>query len=366
MARYVLLEKIGQGGMAEVYRTRAIGSDGYARRVAVKRLLPEFELDDAIRARFVDEARIARRLRHPCIVGMYDYYEEAGRPHLVMELVDGAPLAELIARARSGRFVPLAVSTRILHDVARALEYAHGEGVLHRDVSSANVLVSRTGVVKLADFGIAQARERLSVSEPGAIFGNPAYMSPSRRVGAPATAADDLYALGVVLGELLVAADPRERSRADGQLLKAVQSRLVSNDPASRPTTRELVAELGQLEPANNRAMAALLDTAPSCEPPPARKRVSITDLEGDTYPEAGVRPPVDRPRTDTHLDRRGLLRRSGALLVASPLRLALVAATIALLAAVSAIVAHALTDAFTDTDPAPPTHFRPLDTSTQ
>jgi serine/threonine-protein kinase len=228
MSRYVLEKRIGDGGMAEVFRARVEGPAGFQRVCAVKRLLPELRRDAGLQARFIDEARISGRLRHPNIVDVFDFYEEGGIHHLVMELVDGPSAEELLERAAGGAFLPLPVAGAIVIETARALEHAHGQGVLHRDVSPCNILVAVSGVIKLADFGLADAVGRLSSTEPGSVAGKLLYMSESRRRGAPATSEDDIHALGVVLRRMLDAVDPRERSGMAGRRWMEVQKRLVS------------------------------------------------------------------------------------------------------------------------------------------
>ncbi len=259
MPRYILDRLIGEGGMASVHRARALGESGFARVVAVKRLLPQLARDAALQKRFIDEARIAGALRHPCIVGVTDFYEDHGVQCLVMEHVDGVSVEHLCQRGLAGRFVPPAAIARIVHDLARALAYAHREGVLHRDVSGCNVLVSREGEVKLADFGLADARGRVSSTDPGTFSGKLLYLSPERRRGEKATTSDDLYALGVVLRRLLDAADPRERSRAPGPMLAEVAAALTCERALRIGSAPALLEILRPIEQATPEELAALV-----------------------------------------------------------------------------------------------------------
>jgi serine/threonine-protein kinase len=248
VARYVLEQRIGDGGMAEVFRARVEGPAGFVRACAVKRLLPELRREANNQARFIDEARISARLHHPCIVDVVDFYEDAGVHHLVMELVDGVSAEDLVNAGLAGQFVPVSVVTAIALGTARALQYAHSHGVLHRDVSACNVLLSVAGDVKLADFGLADAVGRLSSTEPGSVAGKIAYMSPSRRQGVPATAADDAYALGVLVDRLATAADPRDRATPSGQKLLRAGRMLVGS--AGTPDWDGVVESLRRLGPA--------------------------------------------------------------------------------------------------------------------
>ncbi len=290
MAQYILERRIGDGGMAEVFRGRRVRSDGSSELCAVKRLLPELAQDAHLRLRFHDEARISQRLDHPAIVRIFDFYEEAGRQHLAMELVDGASVEGLLLNAISGRFIPVAVSTRIAMELASALEHAHSQGVLHRDVSASNVLISKEGAVKLADFGIADALGRLSATEPGGIAGKAAYMSPQRRRGAAATEGDDLYALGVLLGRLLDAADPRERGSESGEPLRELHRQLNRELPEDRVSSAAVLANrLRVMNPAPPAAIAALVQDD---DPPPAAQAKTFSPpLNLDAATDRGVPP---------------------------------------------------------------------------
>lgn len=284
MHRYVLEKRIGEGGMAEVFRARTEGAAGFSRRCAVKRLLPDLAHDRALQARFVDEARIASRLEHNRIVAVTDFYEENGVHHLVMEFVDGVSVEHLVQRGLAGRFLPPAIAARIVADVARAVEYAHGESVLHRDISACNVLVSRTGDVKLADFGLADARERISSTDPGGLAGKLEYLSPERRRGEKPTKQDDVYAVGVLLERMLDAMDPRDRAQADGQRLAAIRARLSAPLASRIPSATALVAELRGITKADDDTIGAFVQRNPQAHAQPApAPRLSADELDETT-----------------------------------------------------------------------------------
>jgi serine/threonine protein kinase len=210
---YELLQRIATGGMAEVYLARREGPHGFQKLVAVKRILPQLARDPDFTAMFVDEARVCAKLGHPNIVQVFDFGEHNGELYMAMELVDGTTGARLIrAAAAQDEEIPLDVSLHIALSVLRGLEYAHAarddEGrllsLVHRDVSPGNVLIDRSGAVKLTDFGIARATEVEPRTEAGQLKGKLGYMSPEQVVGRPLDARSDLFTLGIVLAELVM------------------------------------------------------------------------------------------------------------------------------------------------------------------
>jgi serine/threonine-protein kinase len=210
---YELLRRIATGGMAEVYLARRAGPHGFQKIVAVKRILPQYARDPDFVAMFVDEARVCARLGHPNIVQVFDFGEQDGELYMAMEYVDGTTGARLIrAAAARAEDVPLDVCLHITLSILRALEYAHGarddEGkslsLVHRDVSPGNVLIDRTGAVKLTDFGIARAAEIERRTDAGQLKGKLGYMSPEQVVGRELDARSDIFTLGIVLAEMLV------------------------------------------------------------------------------------------------------------------------------------------------------------------
>lgn len=218
VGRYELREVLGLGGMAEV-------RDGWDMRldraVAIKLLHPTLRAQPDVRSRFEAEARSAAALSHPNIVAVHDYGEDDGTPFIVMERLPGRTLGDLIA---AGPMSPGQVRA-MLDEVLAALEVAHGAGVLHRDIKPGNILLSAdANTLKVADFGIAKTGGAAHTMT-GQIIGTLAYMSPERVTGAPASVADDLYAVGVMAYEALLG------WRAFPQDNPAAVARAIMDDP---------------------------------------------------------------------------------------------------------------------------------------
>jgi eukaryotic-like serine/threonine-protein kinase len=210
---YELLRRIATGGMAEVYLARRAGPHGFQKIVAVKRILPQYARDSDFVAMFVDEARVCARLGHPNIVQVFDFGEHDGELYMAMEYVDGTTGARLIrAAAMRGEQIPLDVILHTALSILRGLEYAHGArdedgkllDLVHRDVSPGNVLIDRSGAVKLTDFGIARAAEIERRTDAGQLKGKLGYMSPEQVVGRELDARSDLFTLGIVLAEMAI------------------------------------------------------------------------------------------------------------------------------------------------------------------
>ncbi|WP_148615466.1 serine/threonine protein kinase [Nocardioides rubriscoriae] len=207
--RYRLDSRIATGGMGEVWRAT---DTTLGREVAVKLLKAEYADDPVFRSRFETEARHAAALHHPGVAAVYDVGERGAtdgsphpRPFLVMELVEGQPLSALIGAGRD--LDPTAVRD-LLAQTGDALGAAHRAGIVHRDVKPANLMVTPTGQVKVTDFGIARAADGVGITRTGAVMGTPQYLSPEQAEGRPATAASDVYALGVVAFECLAGRRP--------------------------------------------------------------------------------------------------------------------------------------------------------------
>ena len=209
--QYILLRRIARGGMAEVFLTQQKGLEGFDRRVAVKRILPHLADAPDFLKMFLSEARLAAQLTHPNVVHIYDFGKHDGDYFIAMEFVDGIHAGQLFKHIEKER-VPPTMIARIGADAATALHYAHelrnasGQplGLVHRDVSPANIMVSFDGVVKLCDFGIAKAVALGNeLTNPGQVKGKYAYMSPEQTIAAPLDGRSDVFSLAIVMWELL-------------------------------------------------------------------------------------------------------------------------------------------------------------------
>jgi len=210
LGRYILGDRIGAGGMAEVYLGHVSGLAGFEKLFAIK-VIHGHMVDDPGHAKMLlKEARIAATLTHPNVVQVLDVGVDHGEHYLAMEYVHGADLRRIMRRLGQHRPMPLQFALPIIHDVAQALHYAHTRrddagqelGIVHRDVSLSNVLVSFSGGVKLTDFGIAKMSAHTSTTAAGTLKGKFGYMSPEQSVGDIIDARSDVFALGVVLYEL--------------------------------------------------------------------------------------------------------------------------------------------------------------------
>jgi eukaryotic-like serine/threonine-protein kinase len=207
VVRYRLGARIGGGGMAEVFEATLLGAEGFARPVAIKRMLPALSADPAFGAMFVNEARLASLLHHPGIVSVLDFdRDEEGRYFLVMELLRGVDLRRLLAAGPLPDALGAHVAARVLEGLAYAHELEHDGrhlGIVHRDVSPHNVMVSWDGGVKLVDFGIAKAVAATGVSKSGSLKGKVGYMSPEQAHGLELDGRSDVFAVGLMLHEML-------------------------------------------------------------------------------------------------------------------------------------------------------------------
>jgi serine/threonine protein kinase len=208
LGKYRLDQRLGGGGMAEVFLASTMGAEGFSRKVAIKRVLPGYSDNEAFAKMFVSEARISSELVHPNIVSVLDFDRDAeGRLFLVMELVEGKDLDALVSTG----LLPFPVVIFAIAEVLRGLGHAHdlpvgneARGVVHRDISPHNVLLSWAGAVKVSDFGIAKARAASEATASVFIKGKPAYMSPEQANGQPLDGRSDLFAVGIMLWEMLV------------------------------------------------------------------------------------------------------------------------------------------------------------------
>ena len=256
--RYVLDSLIASGGMGDVWRAQ---DTVLARVVAVKIMRPDTSAEPVFAQRFHEEALLTAGLSHHNIATLFDYGEHENLAYIVMELVDGHSLA---VELRERGALDVARVRSIVGQMALGLNAAHEAGVVHRDVKPANVLLTSDGAVKLTDFGIARAAGSMGLTRTGEVLGTPHYLSPEQALGRPATAASDLYALGVVAHELLVGRRPFDKDTPIATALAHVTEpmptlpatvpsdvvdiigRCLSKDPAMRPSSaREVASDLG-------------------------------------------------------------------------------------------------------------------------
>ena len=234
---YELLQRLAVGGMAEVFLARRLGPDGFEKRVALKRILPHLAKQPDFVAMFLDEAKLAAALDHPHIVHIHDFGRDGDAYYLAMEYVCGEDLSALWRRAKElGEPLPIADVATILIAACEALAHAHAQGIVHRDVTPANLLVSYDGVVKLADFGIAKSQAAASRAQTtvGTLKGKVPYMSPEQARARPLDRRSDLFSLGVVAWELLTGKRLFHR-RSELDTLRAVQMSDVPSLASVRP-----------------------------------------------------------------------------------------------------------------------------------
>ncbi len=207
-----MLDQIGEGGMATIYRAR---HDILRRYVAVKKM--KTPNDESI-GRFQQEARISARMNHENIVSIYDFFKHGQTYFLIMEHIDGIDLRNILDLESPLNTVQ---AVRIVHEIAKGLEYAHLKKIIHRDIKPSNILLSKEGDVKIIDFGVAKVDTKVNITQTGIIIGTPSYMSPEYANGEKLTTQSDIYSLGVVLYEILTGFKPFS-ARTKNELLVAI------------------------------------------------------------------------------------------------------------------------------------------------
>ncbi len=316
LGEFEILRELGRGGMGVVYAARQASLN---RTVALKVLPPALRRDERLHARFRREAEAAGRLRHPNIVPVYSIGESAGAPFFTMELVDGRSLAEVIRTRRAGQdagLPPAGAAWRrwvieTLVRVGDALEYAHGRGILHRDVKPGNILLEQDGTPRLTDFGLALDLQASELTHTGEIFGSPLYMSPEQafRHEQPVDARTDVYSLAVTLYEALtlrlpyagttqadlltalsdgLIVPPREVDPTLPEPLERVLLRALRKDPLERyRSAAEFMADLRLAldQPAAVTTQEAVADRAPA-------------RIESECAPGASLSRTLLRPRS--------------------------------------------------------------------
>jgi non-specific serine/threonine protein kinase/serine/threonine-protein kinase len=309
-----LVDRIGTGGMGTVYRAeRADG--GFEQQVAVKLVTASLHHPDAAR-RFRAERQILASLRHPHIVTLLDGgVTPAGQPYLAMEYVDGVPITAYCRERR----LPLAARLGLFAQVCSAVQYAHRHFVVHRDLKPANILVTADGVAKVLDFGVAKLLDDPGGTAPSATLAGlgpltPNYASPEQLRGSPVTTSSDVYALGVLLYELLTGRRPYE---TEGKALDEVLRLVLETEPA-RPSALPAPVESG-LPYQPRRALRGDLDAVVSraMAKEPERRYASAEELAGDLARHLGGQPVVAREPSLAYLVRKLAARHRTAVAVA-------------------------------------------------
>jgi eukaryotic-like serine/threonine-protein kinase len=265
--------------MATVHLGRLLGPAGFARTVAIKRLHPHLLADPSFTDMFVDEARLAARIRHPNVVPTLDVYKADGELLLVMEYVDGDALSQLFRQAKGK--IPVSIAVAVVSEMLHGLHAAHEAtsetgaplGIVHRDVSPQNVLVGADGVARLVDFGVARAAGRLGTTSDGDIKGKLAYMAPEQIRREPMTRRADIFAAGIVLWELLTG----ERLFAADNEAATLEKILVGWVAPPSSIVRDLPPELDAI-------VLRALDPQPSMRFASAREMAVALE---DAYPRA-------------------------------------------------------------------------------
>jgi serine/threonine protein kinase len=250
-SRYRILGTLGRGGVAEVFEARALGEHGFERRVAIKRLHHDFAQDESSVNAFIDEARIASRLHHRNIISVLDFGIMDDAPFMVMELVIGFDAGKLLST--TGPFPP-ALALHIAAELAHGLDHAHGLRIVHRDVAPKNVLISLEGDIKLADFGIARAGDRITKTRAGQAKGTLGYMAPEQSLGGDVDARADLFGLGCVLAALILGRSPLDDEEAR---LRFLRDRRLDLDRSLDAEVEEIVKRALQFDRAERYSSAA-------------------------------------------------------------------------------------------------------------
>jgi serine/threonine protein kinase len=229
--KYLLVRKLAEGGMAEIFLAKHVGAQGFERDVVIKCMLSQFSGSQEFIDMFLDEARVAARLFHPNIVQITDLGSADGRYFICMEYLAGEDLESIIGRLRQlGRPIPIPLATKIILGSCEGLEFAHShrEGgqpvnLVHRDITPSNILVTFQGTPKVLDFGIAKASSKLVHTQPGTLKGKLGYMSPEQVRGAVLDCRSDIFSLGVTFFELLTGRRVFERDNELGVLMALME-----------------------------------------------------------------------------------------------------------------------------------------------
>jgi serine/threonine-protein kinase len=317
---YTIDGELGRGGMAAVFLARDKALD---RRVAIKVMLPDLVDVEGIQDRFVIEAKTAAKLDHPGIVTVYSVKQRAGLLFIVMKYVEGRTLEGVLDNQKK---LDASVVTSIVGRVAEALYFAHGEGIVHRDVKPSNIIIDKKGRPIVTDFGIAKVMSARSITVTGSVLGTPTYMSPEQCRGLAATAASDQYALGVMMYEMLTGAvpftgtifelinahcndEPTPLAQAvpgiDAALAETVTRMMAKSPPDRWPSLADVAKRLMSSAPAHRRSsseveasIASFAEGAEAISPPKTRGGVDVSGAATElaTTPAPGLVVSPDAP----------------------------------------------------------------------
>jgi tRNA A-37 threonylcarbamoyl transferase component Bud32 len=327
--RYDLLERVAVGGMAEIFRAKATGAHGFEKILAIKRILPDLASDPEFENRFIAEAKLAVALTHANVVQIFDFGRFSGSLYIAMEYVDGPDLGRYFKGAiEHAERVPLGAAMHIAMEMCKGLDVAHARRIVHSDISPSNILLSRMGEVKIADFGIARAAADASVAvaegaaRDGRVMGKWPYMSPEQTRGEPLDARSDLFSAAVVLYELFTSTTlfrgrdvkeivanvrgmpipaPSTRRASLPPALDDVLGRALERDPARRyQQASELLRALVELSYSHT-VVATPMDVADTIGrwfPPPLPAAAPPPDIDADALirAELGV---VETPASE-------------------------------------------------------------------
>jgi tetratricopeptide (TPR) repeat protein len=252
--RYEIISLLGEGGMGAVYKARDTELD---RLVAIKLIRPELAKDPEMLRRFKQELILARQITHKNVIRIFDLGQSDGIKFITMELVEGRNLRSLLLERGK---LPPEQAARIMLQICRALEAAHSEGVIHRDLKPQNIMLDASGRVTVMDFGIARSAYLPGMTQTGALIGTPEYMSPEQARGEKLTERSDLFSLGVILYELLIGTSPYQSDTPLATLWKRMNEKVtppVTVDPTLPPALSDIVVKALEVEPENRFASTA-------------------------------------------------------------------------------------------------------------
>lgn len=252
--RYEIVKLLGEGGMGAVYRAHDIELE---REVAVKVIRPELARNAQVLQRFKQELILARQVTHRNIIRIFDLGHAEGMRFITMEFIEGEDVAQILARRSK---LPAPEAAAIIGQVARGLEAAHAEGVVHRDLKPQNIMIDAQGKASVMDFGIARSMDASSMTRTGALLGTPTYMSPEQAQGVKVDARSDLYTLGIIFYELLAGKPPFEADNPMATLVRRIQEKptpLIEVEPSVPKKLNELVMKMLATKPEDRQQSAS-------------------------------------------------------------------------------------------------------------